>query len=274
MSRHGSTEENPTHTPELSYTVHPGQGPYLLLVHGFLSSSAQWLLNLDALAEVCQPITADLWGHGRSPAPSEISLYKPSSYAEQFESIRSKLGINQWFICGYSIGASLTLNYAHTHAKRVMGHIFTNSTSAFTDLNQVEGWHANIEKSTDKILRGGLAAIEKIPVHPKRAYTLPKPVYEALLADAALLSPVGVSNTYRGTMPYTNILDIAGDNLRPALMCWGTKERRFAPLAEWAATHMANLKIVKLNTGHGVNMEDSSGFNDAVIEFIRAHQTS
>ena len=75
-------------------------------------------------------------------------------------------------------------------------------------------------------------------------------------------------------MPYTNILDIAGDNLRPALMCWGTKERRFAPLAEWAATHMANLKIVKLNTGHGVNMEDSSGFNDAVIEFIRAHQTS
>ena len=275
MSRQGSNEENSAPPGRrLSFTVHPGKGPYLLLVHGFLSSSAQWMLNLAALSKVCQPVTVDLWGHGKSPAPHELNCYTTAGYAEQFESIRTTLGAEQWFVCGYSIGASLTLNYAHNYSKRIIGHIFTNSTSAFTDLNQVDGWHDSIRTSTDKILAGGLAAIEKIPVHPKRAYTLPKPVYEALLADAEFLSPIGVANTYRGTMPDTNILSIAGDNARPALMCWGTKERRFAPLAEWAVAHMANLAVVKLNTGHGVNMEDSNGFNEAVIEFIRAQQTS
>ena len=37
---------------------------------------------------------------------------------------------------------------------------------------------------------------------------------------------------------------------------------------------MANLEVVKLQAGHGVNMEASAGFNDAVTEFIRAQQTS
>lgn len=274
MSRPGSTEANLTPIPRLSYTVHPGQGPYLLLVHGFLSSSAQWILNLAALSKVCQPVTVDLWGHGQSPAPTDLDLYRPTSYADQFEFIRATVGAERWFVCGYSIGASLTLNYAHTHANRVIGHIFTNSTSAFTDSTKIEGWQDNIQRGADKIRAGGAAAIAKIPVHPKRAYTLPKTVYEALLADAALLSPTGVANTYLGTMPYTNILDVAGSNSRPALMCWGEKERRFAPLAQWAIEHMANLEVIKLQAGHGVNMEASAGFNDAVTEFIRAQQTS
>ena len=274
MSRHGSSEENLTPRSQLSYTVHPGQGPYLLLVHGFLSSSTQWILNLAALSKVCQPVTVDLWGHGRSPAPTDLNLYRPAGYAEQFEFIRSAVGAERWFVCGYSIGASLTLNYAHTYANRIIGHIFTNSTSAFTDSNKIEGWQDNIQRGADKIRAGGAAAIEKIPVHPKRAFTLPEPVYQALLADAALLSPIGVANTYIGTMPHTNILGIAGKNSRPALMCWGQKERRFRPLAQWAIEHMTNLDVVKLNTGHGVNMEDSIGFNNAVTEFIRAHQTA
>jgi len=34
------------------YEVREGKGPYVLLVHGFLSSRAQWLPNLDALSTV------------------------------------------------------------------------------------------------------------------------------------------------------------------------------------------------------------------------------
>ena len=273
MSFHGNTAATPPPKPCLSYTVHPGQGPYLLLVHGFLSSSAQWMLNLAALSKVCQPVTVDLWGHGASPAPEDQNLYKPAHYAEQFEFVRRDIGTSRWFVCGYSIGASLTLHYAYHYSDCVIAQIFTNSTSAFTDLSTQQGWREKMQKSVDKIIAGGTAAIEKIPVHPKRAHTLPMPVYDALLADAALLSPVGVANAYLGTMPHTNILDVACDNLRPALMCWGEKERRFAPLAQWAVDNMANLEVVKLNTGHGVNMEDSQGFNTAVSKFLLTHST-
>ena len=227
MSDSGQTANNPPLTPRLSYTVHPGQGPYLLLVHGFLSSSAQWILNLDALGKVCQPVTVDLWGHGKSPAPEDRHLYTTAHYGEQFEYIRTTLGVDQWFVCGYSLGASLTLNYTFAYPQRVIAQVFSNSTSAFSDLKLVDGWLQNIEKSAAKILAGGLAAVNKIPVHPRRAHTLPKPVFDALLADAESLSPIGVANTYLGTMPHTHILEIAHTNPRPTLMCWGQKERRF-----------------------------------------------
>ena len=205
MSDSGQTANNPPLTPRLSFTVHPGQGPYLLLVHGFLSSSAQWILNLDALGKVCQPVTVDLWGHGKSPAPEDQHLYTAAHYGEQFEYIRTALGVEQWFVCGYSLGASLTLNYTFAYPQHVIAQVFTNSTSAFSDLKLVDGWLQNMEKSAAKILAGGLDAINKIPVHPRRAHTLPKPVFDALLADSALLSPTGVANAYLGTMPHTHI---------------------------------------------------------------------
>ena len=34
---------------QIRWDVHPGTGPYLLLVHGFLTGPTQWLLNLEAL---------------------------------------------------------------------------------------------------------------------------------------------------------------------------------------------------------------------------------
>ena len=46
-------------------------GPVLLLVHGFMSSRAQWMPNLAALGEIAQLAVVELLGHGRSPAPAE-----------------------------------------------------------------------------------------------------------------------------------------------------------------------------------------------------------
>ena len=106
-------------TPRLAFKVHPGNGPYLLLVHGFLSSSAQWLANLKELSTVCKPVTVDLWGHGRSPAPRDKIHYSPQAYAEQFEQIRQQLGIERWFVCGYSLGAGLSIRYAHDYPLNV-----------------------------------------------------------------------------------------------------------------------------------------------------------
>ena len=42
-----------------------GQGPYMLMVHGFLSSRAQWRINLPALGAFCRPVLLELLGHGR-----------------------------------------------------------------------------------------------------------------------------------------------------------------------------------------------------------------
>ena len=261
-------------SPRIAFQVHPGNGPYLLMVHGFLSSSAQWLANLSALAEVCRPVTAELWGHGRSPAPVDSQHYSPAAYLDQFEQIRQQLGAERWFLCGYSLGAGLTIRYASEHPDRVYGHIFTNSNSALADEKQIQEWKNTAAKSAANIREGGLAAIDRIPVHPRRARNLPDQVKTQLLADCANLKPEGVANTLQHTNPFTSVRELAPTNPRPALLCHGTKERRFGDNRAWAEAHMQNLSVVEIEAGHGVNMEGAEDFNRRVCDFIRQHAGS
>jgi pimeloyl-ACP methyl ester carboxylesterase len=255
----------------LAYQVHPGTGPYLGLVHGFLSSSAQWQDNLAALAEVCRPVTIELWGHGQSPTPTNETAYLPEAYVDQLETIRHDLECERWFLCGYSIGAGLTIRYAHTYPEHVLGHLFTNSASGFADDDLIQKWRAEGQESAEKIITGGIKALERLPVHPRFARRLPGHIREALLADAKFLSPYAVAMVMKQTTTAVSIRDIAGSNPRPALMCHGIFEKRFAKSRDWAQNNMAKLEIVDLQAGHGVNMEDVSGFNHAATKFIAAH---
>ena len=256
------------------WQVHPGRGPHLLLVHGFLSSSSQWMLNIDALRAVCTPVTVELFGHARSPSPTEPNCYTPDYYVDCFEAIRTALGVDRWFVLGYSLGAGLTLRYALEYPQRVFGHLFTNSTSGLADVAQQDAWRASSIDSAEKILAGGRSAMVRIPVHPHHARTLPDEVQAALLADAELHDPGGIALTMRITTPDVSMRERLAGNTRPACLIWGQKERRFAPHAAFAESHMPALTIVPLDAGHGMNMEAPEPFNRAVIEFIEQCPTS
>lgn len=256
------------------WRVHDGTGPHLLLVHGFLSSRSQWLLNLDELASVCRPVTVELFGHHESPSPEDPACYTADYYVRAFEAIREAVGAEQWFVLGYSLGAGLTLRYAFDHPDRILGHLFTNSTSGLADAEQQTAFEATATEVAEKIRSGGLAAMARIPVHPRHGWKLPKPVYEALVADSATHDPEGIANTIAITNAGASMRTRLTANTRPACLIWGTREKRFQPMAEYARTHMPKLKIVALEAGHGMNMEAAESFNSAVAEFIEQCQKS
>lgn len=254
-----------------SWEVHPGTGPFLLLVHGFLSSRAQWAPNLGPLGDVCRPVTLELFGHGRSPAPEQDVPYTPEGYVAAMDAIRAELGVDSWFVCGYSLGGALTIRYALTHPQRVIGQVFTNSMSAFADAALVKQWSQTGQQSGDAIERGGMAAIERIPVHPKHARRLPSDIRDALLRDTELLDPRGVANTIRHTTPEASVRADIGTNRVPALLACGRFEKRFEPHRSFAEKHMPRLRVVEMDAGHGVNMQDAVRFNSAVADFIARH---
>ena len=250
------------------WQVHPGSGPYLLLVHGFLMGPNQWHPNLATLSAVCRPVVVDLLGHGRSPAPAEAERYQPAAYVKAFEAIRQALGAARWLLCGYSLGAGLTVRYALLHPERVIGHAFTNSTSALADAEQVAQWRAEGEASAARILAGGRKAIERIPVHPRFARRIDAASRARVLADAARLKPLGVANAIRHTTPAASVRNELGDNQRPALLLNGERERRFQPHRQFVADHMRQVRIVDLDAGHAVNLEAAAAFNAALVQFV------
>jgi pimeloyl-ACP methyl ester carboxylesterase len=263
----------PTHElHEPHYDLHDGNGPFLLMVHGFLSSRAQWQLNLPALSQVSRPVVVELWGHGRSPSPDDLQCYHPDAYVAFFDALRQRLGAEQWLVCGQSLGAALTLRYVFTHPSRVIAHVFTNSNAGLADTEWLRARRQSAAEQADAIEREGRSAVERIPVHPRHARRLPTDVHQALLADSALHTPLGIARTLRYTTPAAPVRDRVGENRVPTLLVCGERERRFADKCEFVESAMPHLQVVRTPGGHAVNIETAGEFNTAVLAFLRQYR--
>ena len=58
----------PRHRIRLSHEIHGSRGPLVMMLHGLGSRGADWVLQIDALQDEYQVVTADLRGHGSSPS--------------------------------------------------------------------------------------------------------------------------------------------------------------------------------------------------------------
>ncbi len=250
------------------YEVHEGDGPPLLMVHGILSSRAQWRDNLDALKSFSSPVVVELFGHGRSPAPRDVNCYLPDYYVGVFESIRGALGVDQWLVLGYSLGSGLTMRYCLAHPERVIAQAITNSTSSLAEAAQTTQFRDNADKVIERYEAGGIAAIEEIPVHPKHAKRLPTHVYEELIEDCARLDPGGVARTIVYTNGHSSVRDVIDKNQVPVLLLCGEKEKRFEPFKAFAMQNIPSLEVVNLPAGHAVNAEAPEGFNREIAAFF------
>jgi len=255
----------------LSFEVHEGRGPYALFVHGMLSSRSYWKANLDALSGVVRPVVVELLGHGRSPAPDDPAAYHPSAYVEHFDRIRRDLGTSRWFLCGHSLGGALTVGYALDRGEHVIAHVFTNSQSALAPAEWRQSVRARVEPAAVALERGGTAALEVHPFHPQRARHFPEDVKDALVAEYAEHSAVGVAGTLRHTVPESSVRERVQNNQVPALLTVGVREKDFAEPRRYAEATMPLLSVSELDAGHAVNVQAAAAFNTAVSSFFAAH---
>jgi 2-succinyl-6-hydroxy-2,4-cyclohexadiene-1-carboxylate synthase len=250
---------------------HPGNGPYLLLLHGILSSRAQWIPNIEALSKVARPVVVELLGHGRSPAPESPEAYLPEGYVEAFEKMRKRLGAEKWLLCGQSLGAGITLRYALAYPERVIAQVFTNTNSGLSDLLNTDEAKRRAFESAKRLIEMGREGIEKIPVHPIHARHLREDIKAALLEDCAALSVLGVANTMRYTTPEVSVRHEVHRNTVPTLLVCGSREKRFKPSRDFAEANMPLLTIADLEGGHAVNIDAAEEFNRIASAFISEH---
>ncbi len=90
-----------------------GDGRPLVLLHGFLSTAAeQWLrfghaARLAALGH--RVIMPDLRGHGDSARPHDAAAYPPDVLADDGLALIEALGLSDYDLGGYSLGARTTV---------------------------------------------------------------------------------------------------------------------------------------------------------------------
>src|SRR5699024_2027420 len=69
-----------------------GDGPALLLLHGFTGSAAVWEPFVNAWSRWFRVIRVDIIGHGRTDAPKDPSRYQMKLVAADLEALLEQLG--------------------------------------------------------------------------------------------------------------------------------------------------------------------------------------
>jgi pimeloyl-ACP methyl ester carboxylesterase len=94
-----------------------GEGPPVVLIHGFGGSMWQWEYQQEALSAQVRVVTPDLLGAGLSDKP-DIE-YRPEQLLEFLEGFLDALRIRQATLVGNSMGAGLAIGMALDHPDRV-----------------------------------------------------------------------------------------------------------------------------------------------------------
>jgi len=114
-----------TGTDATHYIVR-GEGPHLILIHGFLYSTFMWKDVMDPLAKKFRVHAIDLLGWGYSSRLKEGN-YSYQLYADQLLNFMDALGITQTSIIGQSMGGGVAILFAAQHPERVRKIVLVDS---------------------------------------------------------------------------------------------------------------------------------------------------
>lgn len=99
-----------------------GDGPPLLLLHGYPQSGVMWHLVAPELSKQFKLVIADLPGYGGSDAPKSgagHSPYDKRSMAAAMVEAMEQLGYKQFFLCGHDRGGRVSYRMALDHPERI-----------------------------------------------------------------------------------------------------------------------------------------------------------
>lgn len=90
-----------------------GDGPLVVLLHGFPESRVTWKRQLPALAKAgFRAVAPDLPGYNESPKPKDIDAYRVSTIAQNIVELIESLGGAPCVLVGHDWGAAIAWNVA------------------------------------------------------------------------------------------------------------------------------------------------------------------
>jgi pimeloyl-ACP methyl ester carboxylesterase len=256
-----------------------GQGPALVLVHGFLMSHWYWRDVVDRLAQAYDVIAIDLPGFGESDRPS------PSRYPYSLEAmgrtvlgLLDELGVERFALLGHSMGGGVALDVASQAAERVLALVLA-SAAAYAPLRPPPLSGILLAPGLGETLfRRGLTRRRFGRDLRRLAYLLPESVKEEAVDYwwDRLCRPGGPEAAYAmlghlmRLSPFSERLQLSPLRI-PTLLVWGEQDA-LVPLElgrRLSRELGAPLRVVPM-TGHTPHEERPAAFLQIVLPFLES----
>lgn len=259
------------------YVETAGEGPPLMLLHGFTGSAATWRALIPTFSKSFHTIAVDLIGHGRSDAPREPLRYRMDLCIADLLALLDALGVSETAVLGYSMGGRTALHLAAAAPERVRALVLEGASPGIADPEERRQRREADEALARRIETEGMEAFvqhwENVPLFATQR-SLPAQVREAQRQQRRQQRPHGLAGSLRGMG--TGSMEPLHHRLpsltMPTLLVAGELDEKYRAIAASMAKAMprAETAIVP-GAGHNVHLEKPEAFAAHVMNFLLEH---
>jgi epoxide hydrolase 4 len=278
--------------------VEAGEGPMVILYHGFPSFWYSWFDQMEALKTRYRVVAVDGLGAGLSAKPENVEAYRVKQLAAQLDTLARHLnGRKRFILIGHDWGAALAFAYAQAYPKRLNAVIGLSAPPYNLFLDLVRDNEEQQKRSQYMQL------FRSVTLDDIRQRNIPTQIWqqsygglisrgdlsakEGQLFRKALDDPYAINggmNWYRANIPdFANAgpafhWPVLHKKIRvPSLFIWGDNDKTFVEdfLTQLNA-YAPEITIVRQQgVGHWTSMENPTATNDEINTFLnnRAKRT-
>ncbi len=244
-----------------------GSGPPVVLIHGGLSDSREWRIQLEGLSDEFTVLAWDAPGCGASSDPSPT--FRIPDYADCVAAWMAGTGFKRAHIVGLSFGSCVAIEFARRHSE---------AARSLTLASAYAGWAGSLPPDVvEQRLQGALTDINRPPEEVAREFVpslltpnAPEALVNELLEITADFRQSG-ARTMVHAMAEADLRDALAAIKLPTLLVYGAQDDR-SPLAvaEEIRSLVADAALIRLRgASHQLNMEAGLAFNEELRRFLR-----
>jgi pimeloyl-ACP methyl ester carboxylesterase len=267
------------------HVVEAGDGPPVVLLHGFPEFWYSWRHQIHALAAAgFRAVAPDQRGYNRSDKPQDVSSYRIDHLVEDVAALIRHLGAERAAVVGHDWGGVVAwklaiarpelverlviLNAPHPAAMRRelrgLGQLMRSWYVFFFQLPRLPEWF--LRRNDFAVIR---RTMRREPV--RRGAFSPEDVrryVEAFSVPGALTAAL---NWYRAALRYPSR---PADDERPirvpTLLIWGERDRYLGPdLSRGLGRWVKDLRVERFDASHWVQADEPDRVNRLMLDFLR-----
>lgn len=255
----------------LHYETHGSpECPSLCFLHGFMGSSADWALIVEALSDVAFCVTVDLPGHGRSTGLSS-HLYTMEGATQAVADILDEVGIDRGSIVGYSMGGRVALYFSLFHPDRIRRLVLESASPGLQteearwrrrrlDAERAQRIQADLEDFLDEWYRQPL--FESLQRHD---------LVDEMVERRSTNDPNELARALRGLGPghQPSLWERLGEIEIPTLVMTGALDEKYEDITERSARMIGTAdRVLVPKAGHNVHAERPQAFLAHLSHFL------
>ena len=240
-----------------------GEGPPLVLVHGFLGGLTEWDDLIDFLAPRFDVIAVDLPGFGGSAglaAPATLA-----GYAELVAGTLDALGVGRFVLLGHSMGAMIAQQFALEKGGRIERLVLYGAAST----GSLPGRFETFDDTIVRLRRIGIAEGGKPIIASWFVTGREHPAYAMYCRMAEAANTETAVAVFRAIASW-RVTERLGEIAMPTLVIGGDRDRSTEPAEQfrlWRGLPRGQFCILP-NCAHAAHLEQPEIFKRLLLRFL------